>query len=160
MAKAVFRASLRGARRTGYKLTTAGARLQRILLDEMGHGGLASELTQTFRMFAPHRTGRLERNIRALVSSRGARVVVELESTARSDEGFPYTQATRTGRRAVRPVRARVLRFVVGGRVVFTNYVRPYRPARDWAADAARASEAAMSTTSGRVGRRIDSVLA
>lgn len=123
----------------------------------MGHFGLAADLTRVFREAAPKGdTRRLERNIKASVFSRGGRIVINVESGARSEAGFPYTQATRTGRKEIRPIRAKALRFTVGGKVIYTRYVRPWRPPSDWVADAVPSAEAAVSVVAGRIGRRID----
>lgn len=156
MAEAVFRATVRGARRKGHGLNRAGRRLQRDLIDELGLG-LAPRALRTTRAFAPSSSGRLSRGLKATVRSYGGRLRMEIESTARSESGFPYTQATRTGRKAIRPIEKQYLSWVGrDGRRVFTKYVRPYRPARDWMDAAAAAIDREAALSARRIGRAVD----
>jgi hypothetical protein len=163
VAKAIYRASVRGARRAGFDLDRAGRRLQTIILDEFA-GHVAPALTRTARDFAPHDTGRLERSIKAKVGSRGGRITVTLEAGPVSDEGYPYLDVTRYGHKTdpIYPVHAKALRLPAPGRgpgFIFRAWVRGYHPASDWVADAAGSWEADMSAAEQRLGRAIDARL-
>lgn len=154
--KAVFRASTRSARRVGHELSAAGRRIQPILIDTFA--GLSRDALRITRAYAPHRSGRLERGLKARVRSYGGRVVVEVVSEARSDTGYDYLPVTRFGHRAafIFPVKAKALRFYVGGQLVFRRFVRGYRPTRDWVDDAFRAVEIELDRASAEIGRKID----
>jgi hypothetical protein len=162
MGEVVFRANVRGARRAGHQLHRAGRRLQTDLIHEMR--GLAVTSTRTIRAYAPHRSGRLERGLQASVLSRGGYIRVVVRSTARSPEGFAYTDVTRFGHRKrwiyPKPPR-KALRFysVRAGKVIFARRVRGYRPSRDWMDPAAAAIEREASIVSERIGRRVVSGL-
>lgn len=163
MAEAVYRASTRGARRAGYDLSTAGRKIQPLILEEF-RGHLAPALTRIARNFAPHDTGRLERGLKALVTSGGGRVTVTLISTAVSDDGYPYTDVTRFGHRVDRiyPVHAKALRLPAPGRgpgFIFRAWVRGYHPAADWVDTASGAWEQEMDRAEARLGRAIDTRL-
>lgn len=58
---------------------------------------------------------------------------------ARSPEGFPYAAAVDRGRKAFGPVRAKALRFEVGGQVVFAKWVRA-APAQNFTGRGLRAA--------------------
>ena len=45
---------------------------------------------------------------------------------ARSESGFPYAAAVDTGRKAFGPVTAKVLRFEIGGEVIFAKWVKKF----------------------------------
>lgn len=85
-----------------------------------------------FRAHAPKRSGRLRKGIRAQQTG-GAWVV---RADARNPEtGYDYVGVTRKGHRVrvIRPTQGKVLRFVIGGRVLYRTHVKGYRPATDWA---------------------------
>lgn len=162
MGKVLVRASVRGARRSGFPLNAAGRRAQGILLDQMAR--LAPDLTRIGRAYAPHDTGRLERGLKASVRSYGGRITVQLLSSAVSDEGYPYTDVTRKGHRVAwiypKPPR-KALRFYwrKAGGIVYAKRVRGYRPSRDWVDPAYRAFDAEVSRAEDRIGRQIVSRL-
>lgn len=159
--KAVFRASVRGARRKGYQLSSAGRAVQTDLLDEFA-GNLAPRATEITRGFAPHRTGRLERGIQAAVRSYGGRITVSLFSTARSDTGFDYLPVTRFGHKEaiIYPKNAKAIAFIPSGapsgKPIFRAWVRGYHPLVDWVELAFRELEREMDAAADRLGRRID----
>jgi hypothetical protein len=162
--KAVIRASARGARRKGYGLRRAGRAVQTEILDEFA-GHLAPEATKVTRGFAPRRSGRLERNIRARVRSYGGRIILEVVSTARSDEGFDYLPVTRFGHKQaiIYPRHAKALAFRVGGpgapsggKVIVRAWVRGYKPDHDWVELAHDAMRELMDEAARNLGRRID----
>lgn len=153
----VIRASVRSARRPGHQLSATGRRVQPILLDEFAH--LAPVSTRTVRAFAPHKSGRLERGIRASVRSYGGRITLEVESTARDQEtGYDYLPVTRFGHRVpiIYPVHAKALRIPLAGGVIYRKWVRGYKPARDWVADAFDALQRELDEAADRIGRAID----
>lgn len=158
MARAIFRASVRSARRPGFRPRGVQRVMQSALLDTFA-GQLAPRLTRVFRSFAPHRTGRLERGLRARVSSRGGRIGVEVESTAVSDEGFPYLRITRFGHRTKRIVPRHRGAHGRPGALAFDGIVvrstRGYHPSHDWVEDAQRAAESALDAAQREVGRQI-----
>lgn len=164
MAKGIFRASVRSARKPGFRPRGAQRRMQRLILDVFA-GQLAPRLTRVFRSFAPHRSGRLERGLNAKVSSRGGRIGVEVTSTgAVSDEGFPYLRITRFGHATNKIVPKR--RTGAHGRpaaLAFEGIVRRstrgYHPSHDWVEDAYAAAEGALSAAQGAIARRVDSVV-
>lgn len=159
--RALFRASVRGARRKGFDLSRAGRAIQRDILDEFA-GNLAPRATEITRGFAPHRSGALERGIQAQVRSYGGRVTVALYSTARSDEGFDYMPVTRFGHRVafIYPKHAKALRFIPEGRPsgkpIFRAWVRGYKPTHDWVEDALRELGQELDRAAERLSRRID----
>jgi hypothetical protein len=127
--------------------------IQTVIVSEFGEAGRT--LTSIHREHAPHERGGLGRGLKARVGSRGGWVSVEVESTVRSKEGFPYTQATRTGRRGFAARNARALAFTVGGRLIFRKSVGPYKPPSDWVERARGPAEAALGRTSDEIGRQI-----
>jgi hypothetical protein len=155
--KVVFRASVRGARRAGRSITWTGRKIQTEIIRAFADLGL--DATKIYRAFAPHASGRLERGLKAHVRSFGGRVRVEIESTAVSKAGYPYTDVTRRGHRKrwIYPVTAKALRFPINGRIGFFKRVRGYRPARDWTEPAAAAVDRKVDQVAGRIGRVIDS---
>lgn len=154
---AVFRASVRGARRSGHKISAASRGLQTVLLDELA-GEVAPNAVRITRQFAPHRSGRLDRGLQSRVRSHGGRITVEILSTARSQEGYDYLPVTRFGHRVaiIRPKRAKALRIPLASGVIFRKYVRGYRPKRDWAEAAFRAAEVELDRAAERLGRAVD----
>lgn len=159
-AEAVYRASVRGARRSGHSLDRAGRRLQGFLLDEWA-GNLAPKGTRAFREFAPHRSGALARGMQANVRSRGGWISVEFVSTARSEEGFDYFPVTRFGRGPVFPhPPRRFLRFRDrSGQVRFARSVKAWKPARDWVQQPVGVMEREFTAAERRIGRRIETSL-
>lgn len=159
---AIFRASVRGARRPGHSLSRAGRVIQRELLNEMSYGVGRSAL-RIARAYAPHDRGRLERGLSVRVRSYGGRITATLHSTARSDEGYPYTDATRFGHRkaVIRPhPPRRALRWRArSGKFVFARQVRGQRPAFDWVARAAGAIDVEIERSEDRIARQIVSRL-
>lgn len=157
MSTAVFRASTRGARRSGHKLSAASRQMQTVILDEFA-GELAPRAVQITRAFAPHRSGRLERGLKARVRSYGGRITVDIESTARSDAGYNYLPVTRFGHRVafIYAKRAKALRIPLATGTIFRTRVRGYRPGRDWARAAFEAVEVELDRAAERLGRAVD----
>lgn len=159
--KAVIRASVRGARRKGYSLSRAGRAIQTEILDEFA-GHLAPEATKVTRGFAPHRSGRLERGIRARVRSYGGRVILEILSTARSDEGFDYLDVTRFGHKQaiIFPRHAKAIAFIPSGapsgKAIVRAWVRGYRPDHDWVELAYEEMQHLMDEAARSLARRVD----
>lgn len=155
--KAIVRASVRGARRKGYGLRRAGRAIQTEILDEFA-GNLAPEATKITRGFAPHRSGRLERGIKARVRSYGGRIILEVLSTARSDEGFDYLPVTRFGHRVpfIFPVKAKALKIPTAEGVIFRKWVRGYRPTHDWVEEAYLAMDDELDRVARDIGRAVD----
>lgn len=158
---AVYRASIRGARRAGFDLDAAGRRQQTFMLSEFAR--LTPILTRTARDWAPHDSGRLERGIKAIVSSRGGRIIVTLISTAVSDEGFAYTDVTRFGHRKARIYPKPPNRFLRWpsrqGGYIFARSVRGFKPTGDWVKRAMGSWERDVDAAAGRLSRAIDTRL-
>jgi hypothetical protein len=148
MAKATITARLEGARALGGRLEASARNLPVLLSQEM-RGRLSASLVRVYAAVAPVRTGRL----RAAITGQARDRTLEIISPVKSDEGFSYTGATRFGRGPVRPVRAKALRFQVGGRTVFSKFARAYRPSRDWAQTPLEAAKREVSQAGQRVGR-------
>lgn len=104
---------------------------------------LMNELTTGFKRGGTHVQRAANRLITGGESSRLAKAstvrttvsATQITSTiswanARSATGFPYAAAYDGGRRAFGPVRAKALRFEVGGRVVFAKHVRAFAGTR------------------------------
>jgi hypothetical protein len=157
--RALFRGSVRGARAKGRKFSSGGRQIQQMILDEFA-GRLAPDATELTRAFAPHRSGQLERALKARVRSYGGRVVIEVlaDPDPVSDEGFHYLRVTRFGHRMaiIYPKRAKALRFYLGGHVVYRAWVRGYKPDHDWVDFAFRAVEQEFNEAEKRLGRTID----
>lgn len=162
--KAIVRASVRGARRKGYGLRRAGRAIQTEILDEFA-GNLAPEATKITRGFAPHRSGRLERGIKARVRSYGGRIILEVLSTARSDEGFDYLPVTRFGHKQaiIYPKTKKALAFRIGGpgapsggKVIVRAWVRGYKPDHDWVELAYEEMQHLMDEAAQHLARRVD----
>jgi hypothetical protein len=163
MARGVVRVSVRSARRPGFRPRGVQRRTQTAILDVFA-GDLAPRLTRLFRGFAPRRTGRLERGLRANVTSRGGRIGVTVESSgAVSDEGFPYLDVTRFGHRTNRIVpkhrgaHGRPAALAFDGIVVRST--RGYHPSRDWVEEASAAADAALDEAQRQLGRKVESAV-
>lgn len=143
-------------------MARASRGLQRELLDDFTFN-LGRDLTRIHREFAPHDSGRLRRRIRATVISRGGRIRITMFSDVRDPEsGYAYTPVTRFGHRKpiIYPVRAKALSWVDrSGRRVFRAWVRGYRPASDWVADARPTADRAVARAADRIGRQVVSRL-
>jgi len=141
-----------GARQIAGRMQRAAAELPAIMASEM-RGRLSPALVRTYRPFAPRRSGRLRGNI----ASRVGGTSLQVESTARSDEGYPYTGVTRYGHRAKRiyPRRAKALRFVIGGRVVFAASVKGHTVDHDWAQDALPGARHQVAAAGRIIGRKV-----
>jgi hypothetical protein len=152
MATARLQVETVGARRLASRMQRAAAELPAIMAEEM-RGRLSPALVRAYRVFAPRRSGRLRGNI----ASRVGGTTLQVESTARSDQGYPYTGVTRYGHRVKRiyPRRAKALRFVIGGRVVFASSVRGYSPTHDWAQDAHPGARREVATAGRVIGHRV-----
>lgn len=156
---AVLVISTRGLRRME-KMTRLNERDVRIEIQEMieiiGEGAV-----NTLTAYAPERTGALKQNIRVISRNRQVfKPSITVGVDAVSDQGFPYLNVTRFGRRAVvskrfakpartyrhpgrlgdrgfqrRPFRKGMLRFEPGppgSGFIFRRGVRAYHPKRDW----------------------------
>lgn len=157
---AIYRASVRGARRPGYALSRAGRVIQRELLTEMSFG-VGRDALRIARAYAPHDSGRLERGLDVSVRSYAGRITATLRSSARSDAGYPYTDVTRFGHRKAfiypHPPR-RFLRWQNrSGGFTFARRVRGQRPAFDWVGRAAAAIDVELDRAEDRIGRQIAS---
>lgn len=160
MAKALYRASVRGARSPGRNLSRAGRVIQGALLDEFGL--LAPEATRITREFAPSNTGRSARTIKARVRSYGGRITLELHADfVNPDTGYDFLRVTRFGHRVafIFPRNAKALRFVPrgapGGKPIFRMFVRGYHPKRDWVEQAHAVVGDRLGQVSDRVGRQV-----
>jgi hypothetical protein len=121
-------------------------------------GELAPRILRVGRQTAPHSKGALARGLRSTVFRRGADTGVELKSTVRSRQGYPYTGVTRFGHRKrwIEPRRARALATPWGPRA----RVRGYRPARDWADDTHARAQPHVARSAQRIGRQLQSEVA
>ena len=113
--------------------------------------GFAKQEPQAFKTH----TGRLKRSIGFTIGASG------LTGKLRADRRVaPYAGWVEYGRGPVRPVRAKFLRFVINGRVIFTKFARsaaqrPYvRPAAARAEVTMRSSLESMAFVEARGGRR------
>lgn len=137
---AVFRATVRGYRRTAGRLSRAGRTMQPVILAEF-RGQLSRDALTILRDHAPEETGALKREMTAPVFSRGGVVRVTVRSPVRDPQSrYPYTPVTRFGhrRRYIVPRRAKFLRFFwrKAGHWVMLERVRGQHPASDWVRDA------------------------
>lgn len=159
--KAVIRASVRGARRKGHGLSRAGRAVQTEILDEFA-GNLAPTATKATRGFAPHRSGRLERSIKARVRSYGGRIILEVLAGPRSDDGFDYLDVTRFGHKQaiIFPKRAKAIAFIPSGapsgKAIVRAWVRGYKPDHDWVELVYEEMQHAMDDAARHLARRID----
>jgi len=133
-----------------------GRRASRIMLREF-KTELGPRLVRVGRQTAPYEHGGLARGLRAGV---GPGLSVELKSTVRSKEGFPYTGVTRFGRGPIIPKRKKALAFTVGGKTIVRKRVRGYKPAGDWADGTERAAQPHIARSARRIGRQLQGVSA
>lgn len=140
--------------REARRLRATAARVRPVLADELNRE-LAPRLVRVSRQAAPERTQALARGLRTR-PNRGTLPGVEVVSTVRSAEGYPYTGVTRFGHRKrwIEPIHKKALRTPWGPR----RRVRGYRPRGDWADTAHRLAQPHIARSAQRVGRRILSV--
>lgn len=141
---------------SGFKRLGRGT-VRRVTESEF-RGELAPRILRVGRQTAPSDSGRLSRGLRVDARTRGRGMEVELRSTARSAEGYPYTGVTRLGHRQpyIYPKRARALATPWGPR----KRVRGYRPSHDWADDTMRAAQPHIRRSGQRIGRRLSAAIA
>jgi hypothetical protein len=156
---AIFRATVKGYRRTAGRLSEAGRMVQPVLNAEF-RGRLSDQALQAFRNHAPEETGALKEALIAPVSSRGGTVVVTVRSPVRDERsGYAYTGVTRFGHRKkwIVPRRAAFLRFFWAGkgRWVTAMRVRGQRPGADWVDTAMPEVNRAVDQSADRIGRAI-----
>ena len=131
-----------------------GRRAGRIMLREF-QTELGPRLVRVGRQTAPYDKGALARGLRAGV---GPGLSIELKSTVRSKDGFPYTGVTRFGRGPIVPRRKKALAFSVGGKAVVVKRVRGYKPPGDWADGTQRAAQPHIARSARRIGRQLQGV--
>ena len=156
---AVFRASVRGYKRTAGRLSAAGRAVQPIILAEF-RGTLSGEVLEIGREFAPEDVGRLKNELTAPVSSRGGTVRVTLRSPVKDpDSGYAYTGVTRFGHRkkVLLPVKAERFQFysTPAGRVISPKKVKGYHPKVDWVAEAQPVIAEVVEQSGEEIGREI-----
>lgn len=156
---AVFRATVRGYRRTAGKLSRAGREIQPLILAEF-RGTLSTEVLEIAQEFAPEDTGALKKELTAPVSSSGGVVKINLRSPVRDpDSGYSYTPVTRFGHRQkiIRPTKAQRLQFFSKtlGRVIAVKQVRGYTPEADWVEEAESVILEAVEESGDELGRVI-----
>jgi hypothetical protein len=157
---AVFRASVRGYRRTAGRLSAAGAAIQPIILAEF-RGTLSTEVLEIGREFAPEDSGALKKELTAPVSSRGGTVRINLRSPVKDPEsGYAYTGVTRFGHRKkiLTPTRSERFQFYskVAGRQISPKSVRGYKPETDWVDDAYPEMVTVLDDSAEEIGRNIE----
>jgi hypothetical protein len=133
-----------------------GRRAGRIMLREF-QTELGPRLVRVGRQTAPYAHGGLARGLRHRV---GRGLSLELESTVRSKEGFPYTGVTRFGRGPIVPKNKKALAFSIGGKAVVVKRVRGWKPAGDWAEGTQRAAQPHIARSARRIGRQLQGVSA
>lgn len=154
------------------RFIAAVTRMPRDTMDAQRELGKLSEVV--FASHAPFRSGRLIRGI----SSSGAGTVIVKDEARNPQTGYDYVGVTRFGHGKIIAGRGRapaftlatkksrgflggkrkpMLRFVIGGRVVYTPYVNAWRPASDWAEDALPEVEAQAQVVASRLGQTIES---
>lgn len=156
---AVFRASVRGYKRTAGRLSAAGRAVQPIILAEF-RGQLSREVLEIGQEFAPEDTKALKNALVAPVSSRGGTVRINLRSPVTDPEsGYAYTGVTRFGHRKqfLTPVKAERFQFFskVAGRVINPKKVRGYHPDTDWVLEAKPVMVEAVEESGEEIGRTI-----
>lgn len=156
---AVFRANVRGYRRTAGKLSSAGREIQPLILAEF-RGTLSTEVLEIAQEFAPEDTGALKKELSAPVSSLGGTVKINLRSPVKDPEsGFAYTDVTRFGHRKkiIRPIKAQRLQFASKtlGRIIAVKQVRGYTPEADWVEEAEPSIVEAVEESGDELGRVI-----
>ncbi|HEY3435074.1 MAG TPA: hypothetical protein VGK41_05430 [Solirubrobacterales bacterium] len=157
---AVFRASVRGYKRTAGRLSAAGREIQPIILAEF-RGTLSTECLEIGREFAPEDVGRLKQELTAPVSSRGGTVRINLRSPVKDpDSGYEYTGVTRFGHRKkiLKPVKGERFQFYsnVAGRVISPKQVKGYKPEADWVQEAKPVIVEAVDESGEEIGREIE----
>lgn len=148
-----FRVEIEGAGPLAQRIRRASRAILPVTGAEMR--GLAPRLTRLFQGVAPRRSGRLSRSI---ASNMIGPTALETTSTARSDEGYPYTGVTRIGHRVayIYPRKGRALKITLpSGEVIFRARVRGSRPTHDWASRGFRPAERAAEESGRRIGRQI-----
>lgn len=156
---AVFRASVKGYKRTAGKLSAAGRAVQPVILAEF-RGTLSAEVLEIAQGYAPEDSGALIKELTAPVSSRGGSVRINLRSPVKDpDSGYAYTGVTRFGHRKkiLTPVKAERFQFYskVAGREISPKSVRGYSPATDWVEDAKPEMVEAVDESGDEIGRAI-----
>lgn len=145
------------------------AELDQLLTEAMEGVGEDAEII--FAAHALHKTGRMARGVKSRTVGGEVLVTVEAKNPL---SGFDYVAVTRFGHRKARiePTarnratvvatgRARkrgreaMLRFVIGGRVMYRRSVRGFHPATDWAATAMPEVNQAAERSLGTLGRKI-----
>jgi hypothetical protein len=156
---AVIRISARGLRKTEQMARLNERDIRReiqFMIEALGEGAV-----NQLRARAPERTGRLRAGIRVVGQNRQVyKPSITVGVDVASDQGFPYLNVTRFGRRAVvskrparpartythpgkpgdrgfqnRPFRKGMLRFEPGppgSGFIYRRRVRAYHPGRDW----------------------------
>jgi hypothetical protein len=149
MGRVTFRAEV--TPRLARRFFRASQQVDTIIRREL-HGDLAPRLLRVSRQAAPERRGRLARGLRAVPGAGGHSV--EVVSTVRSEDGYPYTGVTRLGHRKewIVPRRKKALRTPWGPR----RRVRGYKPAGDWADKAHRLAQPHVSRSAQRIGRQLE----
>lgn len=153
MGRATFTAEV--VTRVSRHLFRASRSVDPIIRREL-QGDLAPRLLRVSRQAAPERSSALARGLRA-VPGRGGRISVEVVSTAKSEDGYPYTGVTRFGHRKawIEPTHKKALRTPWGPR----RRVRGYRPAGDWADTAHRLAQPHISRSADRIGRQLQAAV-
>lgn len=168
MASIALKARTVGADAVLRRFMIASARLPVDTLDAQQELGRASEVV--FGAYVPIKSGRALRGISSDLS--GAAVIVTDE--ARNPEtGYDYIGVTRFGHKVARiypkhsssnasslatgKQKHGMLRFVIGGRVLYRASVAGYHPASDWATDALPEVEVEAQAVATRLGRKIES---
>jgi hypothetical protein len=156
------------------RFAVAAAMLRVDTLEAQRRLGKAAEVA--FAAWVPIRSGRA---LRGINSELGGSVVTVTDYASNPQSGYDYIGVTRFGHGIIRPKRAfaafnlhtkkprsyhgprsghaPVLRFTVAGRVVFTPFVRAWKPASDWVTDALPEVEAQAQGVATALGRKIES---
>ncbi len=137
-----------------------GARGPRAIVAAEFSQNLGPKMLRITRYKAPHRSGRLERGLQFRVAGKGPDgAEMRIDSTAVSDDGFPYTRVTRFGRGPIVARRGKALAFKIGGKTIFRKRVRGYHPSRDWVYDAYTASKPELERSGFRLGQRVQAAI-
>jgi hypothetical protein len=88
-----------------------------------------------------HRSGLMGRSWRWRGTWTGHSFVMAITNAAKSAAGFPYPVAVEFGRKAFSAIRAKALRFEIGGQVIFAKSVKA-APAQNILGNAATAASA------------------
>ena len=121
--------------------------MDRDLFDE-----LLPNILETFRSYAPHRTGALREGLEWRASSPG----YELVSTA-ENAGFNYTEVTRFGHRKrwIEPVEGDYMTFFKEGKFRRVKRFRGHQPKSDWALEAMRPTIREVDRVAGDLADRL-----